>query len=301
MHKPLLPLYIILFHFIFGSSNVYSQMISTNTGLYATSSGEGAPWFDPEKSHNPNGDGAHAYIQSASDLICQQTLFLCNHTNRLNITNFRFNIPASATITGLKLLVIAYSNGTGAAFVSDSAVYLVHDNDEISENRAKLFGEGIWFGDGKRKYGSSDDLWGATLTPDIVNDRTFGVSIGVQYTYFSYSITVFVDDVVLKVFYTDSSGQKFSTVNGQAGDAYFSTLANPFNQQLGLVMSSDNDDPVRISVFSNLGVLQFQMQWPSGELPSSIIIPSAKWQSGLYWVEMTEGANVNRKLVMKVD
>lgn len=101
-----------------------------------------------------------------------------------SLSNFGFNIPATATIQGIK--VIAYRSGSfectkgGAPNITDNGVYLTkvagvagggdHSNgtDWISHP-------------GATTYGSSSDLWGRSWMPSDINSSGFGFNIDAKY------------------------------------------------------------------------------------------------------------------------
>lgn len=87
--------------------------------------------------------------------------------------NFGFAIPASATITGIK---VYYAGDFLGPTASDTLVQLTHNNLLIGSNQAMDSA----YANLPRTYGDSLNLWGATLTPAIVNDTTFGFGIRIE-------------------------------------------------------------------------------------------------------------------------
>jgi uncharacterized protein YbcV (DUF1398 family) len=86
-------------------------------------------------------------------------------------TNFGFNIPSNATITGVFVDIQRLAGMPNA--IKDSAVYLMENNVNISINKADSI---TWpTVDTYTSYGDSIDLWGAVLTPAIVNNTAFGL------------------------------------------------------------------------------------------------------------------------------
>lgn len=89
---------------------------------------------------------------------------ITNKTYYLKLTNYNFiNIPL--TISGIELRLTTRRSGR----VVDDTVILTYNDSTLGENQANLEINPI------KLYGSSSDLWGASLTSDIVSDPSFGV------------------------------------------------------------------------------------------------------------------------------
>jgi hypothetical protein len=98
-------------------------------------------------------------------------------SNYLLATNYGFNIPAEATITGITVVINRFANNT-PSLISDNAVYLVFNNTYTGDNKAvtsttwpNILGTAV--------YGGPTDLWGATWTPAQINDPGFGAALSV--------------------------------------------------------------------------------------------------------------------------
>lgn len=107
-------------------------------------------------------DGAYAYTSSP------------DVTHYLKCTNFGFEIPAGAIITGIKVKIWRLDHsGTGTT---------------LFDNSVKLVKNGVIGGDDKplltalptveaySYYGGSGDLWGETWTAEDINQDNFGVA-----------------------------------------------------------------------------------------------------------------------------
>lgn len=109
--------------------------------------------------------------------------------------SFGFAIPSDATINGVKFE--ARQLGTVAAV-----------NVQLQDDTATLIGSSKSYtataSSTVTLLGSSSDVWGATLTPAIVNDADFGVRIWNTLT----GNTMRLDAVWLTVYYTAASGVK---------------------------------------------------------------------------------------------
>jgi len=124
-------------------------------------------------------------------------------THRLVATNFGFSIPAGATINGIIVeSEIKYSGGNG----------VINGNRQLLK-AGSLTGTGKSNGDSwpatdtYDSWGSSSDLWGATLSADDVNNSGFGVGL---YAYgYGANWIAYVDHIRITVYYTENG----STVN----------------------------------------------------------------------------------------
>jgi hypothetical protein len=88
-------------------------------------------------------------------------------------TNYGFSIPAGSTILGVQLLVNRLQASGTSGYITDDTVQLIYNNARIGDNKAKA---GNWTGSGVDvTYGATNDVWGTTLTVEMVNSSTFGV------------------------------------------------------------------------------------------------------------------------------
>lgn len=125
-------------------------------------------------------------------------LLITQISNYLKVTNFGFNIPLDATITGITVSVERSSNtlnGTHDNSVRLVKAGVISGNDKASAN--------LWpTSDGTATYGSSSDLWGLSFTPVDVNLSTFGFVIDAVADLAS---TMQIDFVSMTVDYTGSN------------------------------------------------------------------------------------------------
>src|SRR3990167_7960964 len=115
-----------------------------------------------------------------------------NTSALLAVHTFGFNVPSSAKILGV-LVEIEKSEAAATDNMADEAVVLINGIDTIydstsslyvtsttaiSDNKADTSTEWpITGSEAYTSYGGSADLWGATLTPAIVNSSGFGAAI----------------------------------------------------------------------------------------------------------------------------
>jgi hypothetical protein len=110
-----------------------------------------------------------------------------------------FNIPALVEINGIELRVLAQRNGR----IADEVIQLTYQNSAIGRNnfyyetdeegRLPLFND--------TTYGGTDDLWGADITTNILQDPSFGVILKFSsHPYYPHSSGMLVDSVSLTIY-----------------------------------------------------------------------------------------------------
>jgi len=132
----------------------------------------------------------------------------------LEATNFSFNIPSGATITGI-VLKVNRNDGSpfGDSFINDNTVKLTKNGTVgVGDNKA---GSPIqfWLGfiqDEVITYGGTTDLWGTTWTPAEINANTFGAYITANTNTFSNN--GFVDYMSIQVYYETGFEGKVNSV-----------------------------------------------------------------------------------------
>jgi len=115
---------------------------------------------------------------------------------RLFTRGFGFSVPVGATIDGV---VVEIERRCFAGAAADNRVQLTDDTGAlIGSNKATAT---AWPGTaGIATYGSSSDVWGATLTPTIVNDAQFGVVVSVAAS--ANNTDIGIDFIRVTVHYT---------------------------------------------------------------------------------------------------
>jgi hypothetical protein len=110
-------------------------------------------------------------------------------------SGFGFNIPSSATILGVIASFGINSQAATTGTVAQVALWYTG----AQEGTAKTPGTAITTTITVNDYGSAADLWGAALTPSIVNDPSFGFAISVT----ADSVRDFLNfPFTLQVYYT---------------------------------------------------------------------------------------------------
>jgi hypothetical protein len=169
------------------------------------------PWIDPG---NITSLGAPYASVSFSNQINQIS-------NYLMATNYGFDIPAEATITGITVVINRYANNT-PSLIADQAIYLVVNDSYTGDNKADTINS--WPSSlGSAVYGSSLDLWGATWTPDQINDSSFGVALSISKDS-NGNRSAMVDSVQISVNYAFDSNTTVDCGNGVPSTTYGTSI-----------------------------------------------------------------------------
>src|SRR5579871_940108 len=130
-----------------------------------------------------------------------------------------FQIPATATITGIQVSVTRVASGGN---VFDNIISLVKANAQTGNN--KNSGTAWPTTSGSTTYGANNDLWGATLTPADINSNTFGVAIQVVNSS-AGTRTATVSSITMTVYYTLNTSST-ATVTGVSAGTVTLTYTN---------------------------------------------------------------------------
>jgi hypothetical protein len=130
-------------------------------------------------------------------------------SNYLVARNYGLSVPVGATVVGITVRIELSEHSPGSETL----------NARLQDENGALIGSGKTASvTGTTKtvytYGSTSDLWGATLTPAIVNDADFGVRF-----WFTTSHDIRVDYVTLAVEYTEGT----ATLTGSASTSAVGT------------------------------------------------------------------------------
>lgn len=157
------------------------------TGENNTSTGTGA-WSGP----------TNIYVSDNTRASVTKTAV--GSSNYLVGRNCGFSIPSNATITGVMVIVENYSASPNTS--TSFSVKLWNGSSTSTDSSigtAKTWSPGTsestWW------FGGASDVWGATLTPAIVNSSSFGCGIQLVTTT-SAPRTGYIDYVSIQVYYT---------------------------------------------------------------------------------------------------
>ena len=153
-----------------------------SAGPSLCSSANGTGW-------TPKGGLVSALAQSGDGLYASSPY---GTTDPLGTSSFGFSIPANATIAGVEVSYRIWGGSPGGP-----ACFRLHLSGSLIGSEKEITIPTSWE---SGTLGSSTDLWGASLTPAIINDSAFGVK-----TWMSYPpppIYYKVDYISVKIYYT---------------------------------------------------------------------------------------------------
>lgn len=150
----------------------------------------------PGTGENNAGIGATAWTNPGNVVSDNATDATCNaaaSSQYLVARNFGFTLPAGSTINGVTVRIEAseHSGGTeslNARLQDDSGTLIGSSKAQTISGTTKAV----------YTYGSTSDLWGATLNTTIVNDADFGVRF-----WFTTAHDVRIDFVTVAIEYTE--------------------------------------------------------------------------------------------------
>lgn len=122
-------------------------------------------------------------------------------TRSINVSSFGFTVPETATITGVKLLLRARSGVPRAFRDAELKLARLSSGGGFGDDlRSDLPYDGEYT---LRQYGGPTELWGAPLTPDVVNATDFGVTYRSVKPRFQFSLDMNhqIDAISLTVYY----------------------------------------------------------------------------------------------------
>jgi hypothetical protein len=131
---------------------------------------------------------------------------LANNTNsaNLDLTDFNFSLPSSATIQGISVSVVRKASAsTSSNYITDYDVYLLKAGAAAGSDKA-LTGTKWPTSDGTQSYGGTTDLWGTTWTASNVTASNFGVRLRAHSTCSGTGCSVLasVNAITMTVYYS---------------------------------------------------------------------------------------------------
>ncbi len=224
-------------------------------------------------------DNNSAYVVASPFPNCFQSN--CYYSRFLYASGFGFNIPGTATIVGV-LAEVNRNPGNPNAIV-DSTVRLFDGTNMIGANRATSL---TWAnGFNYQSYGGSSDLWGASLSPSLVNSAGFGLYFKLYNSSANVFATVSVDHVRMTVYYQTPTGIESQTMSS-GGFSVFQNESGNISGQFNLQATTE----CKYELYSlsgsllksgNLGRLSAGLQ--RFELPGNDLA------KGIYFLRLTAG------------
>jgi len=120
-------------------------------------------------------------------------------THYLWTQQYGFNIPSGATINGIKVEVEKKADLKNG-YIVDYSIRLIKYDEVVGDDKADT--NTHWpDSDAYASYGGDNDLWGASWTPDDINDDKFGVAISAKVDAPDGG-SALIDHVRITVYYT---------------------------------------------------------------------------------------------------
>ena len=166
-----------------------------DTGWKSPASAEGSNWVNPTYIFASDNHRASYNFDSHS-----------TPSSQLKATNFSFNIPVGATITGIEVSIERHSEDYSDE-QQDSAVRILVADTATGDDKesAAFYPKDV---DETVYYGGEGELWGLTITPADVNLSTFGVMLRVKDN--CDDNKTFVNHMAMKVYYTVTYTEEFN-------------------------------------------------------------------------------------------
>lgn len=150
--------------------------------------GAGNNWGGTGGAESPGGGSASITLSNG------------NYSRYLYCSDYGFNIPAAAVITGITVTVSRSVSTTFLSSSTDRSVRLVQGGNATGDDKATNISYTTSLVDAV--YGDSTDLWGRGWTPAQINANNFGAAFSTQTTAFFVTPTISVDVISIAVTYT---------------------------------------------------------------------------------------------------
>lgn len=198
-------------------------------------------------------DGQFATTTMSQKEYCFMTN--CFYTRGLIGSNFGFNLPATATVSGIALRINRKSD-IGHA-VKDSAVQLMKGYAFVGENKKA---NSFWPTNAHNKaYGGSTDLWGTTWTPDEINSDDFQVWLKAYNKSDGYP-TASVDYFRITVYYADGFAKKSQTAEFDLTGNVLKVYPNPATEQATLSIAVPQKGNMNIVMLNAMGAQVLELK-----------------------------------------
>lgn len=267
--------------FFVGISTISAQSDGPLAPSTSTSAGNGAGWS------NLSGilaiDNNPAYVDMAQFPVCNS--FMCYYSNSAEFSGFGFNIPLTATVSGIQLEIMQRVSSPGGG-IRDSSLVLTLNGTRLSADYAR---SAYWTDTPTMNYyGDSTDTWAYSWTPAQINDPGFGFSY--RLTNDSYDQPASVDYLRMTVYYQTGTGVHAQTNEG--------VKIGFVNNTLHISTASFVIKSVR--VWDLTGRLRYSSDQASASTNPELIIDSQNWSHGIYLLELNnaEGNSVLQKALL---
>lgn len=201
-----------------------------------------------------------------------------NNSKRLMHTSYGFDIPATATITGIIVTFTYVTVTTPANTLKDSICTLILNDGIIGEDKSGT--TGYYGNSGNVTFGGPNDMWGMPqLSPANINSPSFGFNFKL-YAAAGNSDFTFNNGAEMTIYYNLSSSISESQISTPGINAFY------YNKQL--FIESLKNENTELSIYNLSGMKVFDTTLESdnnktvdlSELKSDLYFYKIKSESG---------------------
>jgi hypothetical protein len=218
----------------------------------------------------------------------------CYYSTEFTPSDYYFNVPMSATITGIE--VIVYKKASYDSAIVDNLVQLMNDDSLVGVPRTL---PGYWTKTNTAyHYGGSKDLWGYNWTPEMVNSQYFGMWIKAENKK-EWEQKAYIDWVGITVYYTTNTTGIATIASSSSNN--IGVLYNIANTDLTLSSNFSESIPSStITIIDMLGQVQFKKDLANiSKGNNKTDIKTSALAPGIYIVEFTGGGkDLVKKMVV---
>jgi hypothetical protein len=219
----------------------------------------------------------------------------CYYSREYTPSEYNFNIPVFATITGIEVQILKKASNDSA--VIDNLTQLMNDDTAVGVSKAL---PGYWIkANSMYTYGGSTDLWGYNWMPAMINSQNFGVWFKAENRSSSQQ-KAYIDWIGITVYYTTTTTDIniISATSSNTIGVNYNSLNN------NLILSSNFPETIpssTITVFNMLGQVQFKKELSNLAKGNNIIDIKTPLTPGIYMVEFAGGGKdmVKKMVVVK--
>ncbi len=139
-------------------------------------------------------------IGTPDSLASLSFIFPGNSSSYLYLRNFNFNIPCNATIESMTVRITRRNGSTVDATDTEIAIF---NPITLSPGQTNMASPSVWIEGGDWETVTYSDLdWGENLTPELVNNKRFGLLISAQNILVAGRSETMVDAVEMEICYS---------------------------------------------------------------------------------------------------
>lgn len=280
-----------------GITSAYSQSSSKKPHIANYSAAgclacSGSEWND--YNYIKQLDGKFATSNLAAEGYCFQTI--CYYSRGLMASDFQFSIPATATVTGVRVRVTRMADKDNAVY--DYDIQLMKNLTPQGDNKASA---DAWPVTAANKvYGGVNDQWGISLTPSLVNSSDYGFWLQSQNLTKFDGRTASVDFVKMTVYYLVNGKLNEQTSEAASVNQMY-LYPNPLSTSSVISFSLNYESRVQVDLYDEAGKkLRSLLNEEFSSGTHEFNLNRGELNTGVYFVHlMMNGETVTRKLIIE--